>query len=175
MDVTAQTVGTSVNGWRWNPKSGIMGTDYLFRAAWAKWYTGGNAPEEAIYMDGRTDDRGQPFDGTKAYTMRFEKGPLPNVSAFWSLSMYHLSDGSLVENPKDRYSIGERTEGLNIADDGLLTIYIQQDEPEDEAGKANWLPAPADGFYLNLRLYGPDDSLQKGMWAPPQVKVAEGG
>jgi len=28
-------------------------------------------------------------------------------------------------------------------------------------------------FYLNLRLYGPDDSLKNGTWAPPQVKVAE--
>ncbi|OOG73544.1 hypothetical protein B0E45_07395 [Sinorhizobium sp. A49] len=175
MDVNAQTVGTSVNNWRWNPKSGIIGTDYLFRAAWAKWYTGGNAPEEAIYMDGRTDDKGQPFEGSKEYTMRFEKGQLPNVSAFWSLSMYHLSDGSFVENPIKRYSIGGRTPGLKTAEDGSLTIYIQHEAPKDAVEKANWLPSPAEGFYLNLRLYGPDDSLQKGSWAPPRVKVTEGG
>jgi hypothetical protein len=36
MDVYAQTAGVSVNGWRWSPKSGIMGNDYLFRAAFAK-------------------------------------------------------------------------------------------------------------------------------------------
>ena len=36
MDVTASTVGINTNGWRWSPKSGIMGNDYLFRAAWAK-------------------------------------------------------------------------------------------------------------------------------------------
>jgi hypothetical protein len=173
MDVEAETGGTSVNGWRWNPKSGIMGTDYLFRAAWAKWFTGGNAPEEAIYMDARADQNGVPFDGARSYTLRFDKGALPNVSAFWSLSMYHLSDGSFVENPIDRYSIGTHTLGLMTADDGSLTLYIRHDEPEDPAMKANWLPSPGDGFYLNLRLYGPDDGLATGGWAPPPMIAAE--
>jgi hypothetical protein len=173
MDVNAQTAGIDVNSWRWSPKSGIMGTDYLFRAAWAKWYTGGNTADEAIYMDGRKDDKGQPFDSRKKYTMRFEQGKFPHVSAFWSLSMYHLSDGSFVENPIKRYSIGDRTPGIVIADDGSLTLYIQHDEPKDKNQKANWLPAPDGNFYLNLRLYGPDDSLQNGTWAPPGVKVVE--
>jgi hypothetical protein len=35
--------------------------------------------------------------------------------------------------------------------------------------RANWLPSPADGFYLTLRLYGPDDGLATGAWAPPPV------
>ena len=74
MDVSSQTAGVGVNGWRWSPKSGIMGNDYLFRAAFAKWYTGGNAPSEAIYMDARTDNTGAPLDGSKRYVVRFEKG-----------------------------------------------------------------------------------------------------
>jgi hypothetical protein len=173
MDVNAQTTGLNVNGWRWSPKSGVMGTDYLFRAAWAKWYTGGNPPDEAIYMDGRKDDKGQSLDGSKKYVMRFEKGRLPKVSAFWSLSMYSTSDGSFVENPIRRYSIGTNTPGVVAANDGSLTLYIQRAEPEDKAQKANWLPSPEGGFYLNLRLYGPDDSLQNGTWAPPKVTVVE--
>lgn len=171
MDVTAETVGVSVNGWRWSPKSGILGNDYLFRAAWAKWFTGGNAPQEAIYMDGRKDDQGQPFDGSKRYVMHFEKGQQPKVSAFWSLSMYHLSDGSFAENSIKRYSIGDRTPGLTMNDDGALSLYIQHKAPTDPKQKANWLPAPEGGFYLDLRLYGPDDSLAKGTWSPPAVKV----
>ena len=55
MDVNSQTAASAVNGWRWSPKSGVMGNDYLFRAGLAKWYTGGNAAAEAIYMDGRAD------------------------------------------------------------------------------------------------------------------------
>jgi hypothetical protein len=54
-----------------------------------------------------------------------------------------------------------------------LTIYIQHEAPEDAEAKANWLPAPADRFYLNLRLYGPDRGLPDGTWAPPPVMVVQ--
>lgn len=170
MDVSSQTAGVGVNGWRWSPKSGIMGNDYLFRAAFAKWYTGGNAPSEAIYMDARADQNGDALDGSKRYIVRFEAGQEPKVDAFWSISMYHIADGSFVENPIKRYSIGDRTKGLTRAADGSLTIYIQHDQPEGAEAQANWLPSPEDGFYLNLRLYGPDGGLPSGTWAPPPVK-----
>ena len=39
--VKAQAVGVSVHGWRSSRKSGPMGNDYLFRAAFAKSYTQG--------------------------------------------------------------------------------------------------------------------------------------
>lgn len=175
MDVSAQTAGTAVNGWRWSPQAGVMGTDYLFRAAWAKWFTGGNGAEEAIYMDGRADDTGTPFDGAKAYEMRFEPGQQPNMGAFWSLSMYHLSDGSFVENSINRYALGNRTQDIVTADNGSLTIYIQHEAPEDPVKRANWLPAPKEGFYMNLRMYYPDDGLKNGTWSPPQVVVMDGG
>lgn len=173
MDVEAETTGEQVNGWRWSPKSGVLGSDYLFRAAWAKWFTGGNAPQEAIYMDSRTDDQNAPFTGKKKYTLHFEAGQLPRVDAFWSLSMYNLSDGSFVENPIRRYSIGDRTPGLTNNNDGSLTLYLQHDEPTETIAKANWLPAPAEGFYLDLRLYVPDNSLQEGTWTPPPVRERE--
>lgn len=173
MDVSSQTAGVGVNGWRWSPKSGIMGNDYLFRAAFAKWYTGGNAPSEAIYIDGRIDNHGQPLDGTKRYRIRFEPGQEPPVDAFWSVSMYHIADGSFVENPINRYSIGDRTKGLVRAADGSLTLHIQHDAPAEPEALANWLPAPADGFNLNMRLYGPDGRLAAGTWAPPPVMIVE--
>jgi hypothetical protein len=173
MDVSSQTAGVGVNGWRWSPRSGIMGDDYLFRAAFAKWYTGGNAPSEAIYLDARTDNLGAPLDGSKRYVIRFEAGQEPRVDAFWSISMYHTADGSFVENEINRYSIGDRTIGLTPAADGSLTIHVQHDAPTDPEALANWLPAPADGFYLNLRLYGPDDSLPSSAWAPPPVVLSE--
>jgi hypothetical protein len=173
MDVYAQTAGEVVNGWRWSPKSGIMGNDYLFRATFAKWFTGGNAPDEAIYMDGRTDQNGKPLDGSKTYQMHFEKGQLPPAKAFWSVSMYNIVDGSFVENPIRRYTFGDRTPGIVTNADGSLDIFIQHDAPTAPSRRANWLPAPAGGFNLNLRLYVPDDSLQKGAWKPPVVKMVE--
>ena len=124
-------------------------------------------------MDARTDNTGAPLEGTKRYVIRFEKGQEPKVDAFWSISMYHIADGSFVDNPIKRYSIGDRTRGLTRAADGSLTVYIQHEAPEDAEARANWLPAPADRFYLNLRLYGPDRGLPDGTWAPPPVMLVQ--
>jgi hypothetical protein len=173
MDVSAQSGGADVkkiNGWRWSAKSGVMGNDYLFRAAFAKWYTGGNAPEEAVYMDARQDEQGQAFNGKGNYVLHFDKGQLPPAKAFWSVSMYNLADGSFVENPINRYSFGNRTEAIVTNDDGSLDIYLQHQVPSDPKQRANWLPAPAEGFYLIMRIYNPDERLQSGRWAPPPVK-----
>ena len=85
--------------------------------------------------------------------------------------MYNSSDGSFVSNPIKRYTVGDRTPGLMANPDGSLEIFIQNAAPSDPKEKANWLPAPGGPFYLNLRMYGPDDSLQKGAWKPPVVKV----
>jgi len=170
MDASASTAGESVNGWRWSRKSGIMGTDYVFRAAWAKWYTGGATADEAIYMDGRRDDLKELFNGSNQYHMHFSKDQLPRVRAFWSISLYDSETGAFVENSIKRYSIGDRTVGLTYNDDGSLDIYLQQNEPDEAALAANWLPTPTRGFYLNFRLFNPDDSLQNGTWQPPLVQ-----
>jgi hypothetical protein len=34
----------------------------------------------------------------------------------------------------------------------------------------NWLPAPAGGFRLNLRLYWPRRAALTGAWRPPPVQ-----
>ena len=47
---------------------------------------------------------------------RAAAGGIP-VDAFWSLTMYDTPDFYLVDNPIDRYSIGDRTPGLVTADD----------------------------------------------------------
>lgn len=172
MDVSAASAAANANGWRFIPKSGESGDDYLFRAAFAKWYTGKSTLREAIYLDARNDDQGAAFEGSKRYTMHFDASALPQVSAFWSLSIYNLNDGSLVPNAIERYSIGDRTMGLVTNADGSLDLYLQADEPTGATQRANWLPTPPAGFYLNLRLYGPGDGLQSGTWAPPQVKVS---
>ena len=169
MDLRSASEGAVVNGWRWSPRSGIMGVDYLWRAAFAKWFTGGNAPEEAIYMICQRGPQGAPLDGTKAWRIRFEPGALPPAKAFWSISMYQSQDGAFTPNPIDRYSIGDRTQGLEMASDGSLSIALQHTAPAE--GTANWLPTPAGPFYLVLRMYVPDDSLQQGRWAPPAISA----
>jgi hypothetical protein len=166
MDAKANSAGELVNGWRWSPRSGIMGLDYLWRAGYAKWYTGGVAPEEAVYMLCRADQEGQPLNGQQAYEVHFPPGALPPVNAFWSISMYQGEDGLFTPNPIQRYSIGDRTPGVKPAADGSLTLRIQHAEP---GSQEHWLPAPAATFYLVLRMYCPDQAISTGAWQPPPV------
>ena len=70
-------------------------------------------------------------------------------------------------NPLERYSIGDRTEGIKFDSDGSFTVTISHDEPEQDS---NWLPAPEGGFYLILRLYATKPEVLEREWMPPPVR-----
>jgi hypothetical protein len=139
---------------------------YLARAVAARVGLWGNHAYEAAYATVATDDAGETLTGERAYAVRFEQPP--PVDAFWSLTMYDVPDYYLVDNPIDRYSIGDRTPGLRVAEDGSLTILMQREEPEE--GAENWLPAPAGEFRPMLRLYQPRDEVFAGGYELPAVK-----
>ena len=102
------------------------------------------------------------------YLMRFEPGQMPPVDAFWSVTLY-AADRFLHANPAQRYSIGDRTEGLRSDPDGGLTLRIGHERPSDPA---NWLPAPASSFYLILRMYSPLPDARSGHM-PPLKRIAQ--
>ena len=145
--------------------------NYALRAVAAQLGWGGNDQIEAFYPLARVDANGENLDGAHAYQLRWETDP--PVNAFWSLTMYDKSyDGAagyLVKNPINRYLINSTTEGLVRDADGGLTITVQHAEPNDPAQRANWLPAPAEEFYISLRLYWPKPAALDGTWEPPLV------
>jgi hypothetical protein len=77
------------------------------------------------------------------------------------------SDGYLVPNPVDRYSIGPSHPPLMHQDDGSIVIAIQPTPPAET--NVNWLPSRPGGFRLSLRLYGPSKAARAGAWRPPGV------
>jgi len=79
---------------------------------------------------------------------------------------------NLVDNPLDRYSIGDRTEGIKRNRDGSLTIYIQSRSPGPDK-ESNWLPAPDDQFTITLRIYRPQQAVLDGSWKPPALAIQE--
>jgi len=94
----------------------------------------------------------------------------PPCRAFWSVTMYDVPEFFLVANPIDRYSIGDRTPGVEVAADGSLTTVIQRDEPGEPARRANWLPAPAGAFRPLLRMYEPDEAVFDGGYELPPIR-----
>ena len=100
----------------------------------------GNHPYEAAYIMTYLDDSGEQLTGARTYTLRLD--PTPPVEAFWSLTMYSVPDFFLVDNPIDRYSIGDRTAGIVLDDDGALTITISHDGRPVRRRPRTGCPAP---------------------------------
>jgi len=159
----------------WNvpgPDLGRYGTNYLLRAMVAVAGLGALTREEAMYIGTTIDADGNRLDGRYHYVLRFPKGGLPPVDAFWSLTMYKTEPdlrSFLVENSIGRYSVGDRTRGLKYGEDGSLSIYIQHDSPGPDK-ESNWLPAPSTVFRLSLRAYQPRQELLEGRYVVPPVR-----
>jgi hypothetical protein len=140
---------------------------YLSRAAAARAGLWGNHAYEASYATTYDDSDGRPLTGANSYTLRFDQPP--PAEAFWSVTMYSVPDYYLVENPVDRYSIGDRTPGLVYGDDGSLTLTLQHDQPEDPTTAANWLPTPHGEFRPIIRLYQPKPTVLDGTYQIPPI------
>lgn len=178
--------GNTANGWMGAVDPPIFGSEevlrkkYATRAFAAKYGLYGADPQEAYYPTATHDANGDPLDSTRngGYTLTFPAGQLPPVNdgGFWSITMYRLPQKLLVHNPIDRYSIGDRTNGL-VYEDGSLTLYIQKDRPDTDAKVANWLPAPDPDyagyesglFSLTLRIYWPTEEALSAPYLPPGV------
>jgi hypothetical protein len=161
------TLARVANGWSMNTDTvGVYGNYYLKRAILAQQGLGANVPEDAIYPINLGDESGKPLDGANEYTMTFEKGAMPPVNAFWSVTLYD-SDGFQVGNSLNRFAVSSWMPFKYNAD-GSLDLYFQNESPGKDK-EANWLPAPKGPFNLLLRMYAPRSEALTGRWNPPPV------
>ena len=142
-------------------------TAYATRAAAARAGLYGNHGYEANYEIVFVDGDGDQLTGAHRYELRLET--TPPVDAFWSLTMYSVPKFLLVANAIDRYSIGDRTPGLQLADDGSLTIYMQRESPGPDK-EPNWLPTPDGDFRPVMRMYQPRAEVLSGGYALPPIR-----
>ena len=173
----AGKIGEKKNGWNMMDPFGnreFYKGDRLLRAAAVMVGIYGNDKIEAFYPVAYVDKEGKILNGkTNMYKIHFSKDQIPPAKYFWSVTMYDKSadgvGGYLIKNPINRFLINSTTDGLMYDKDGGLTIYIQNKKP-DATKLSNWLPAPAEDFYLMIRIYGPKDVAMNGTWAPPSVE-----
>lgn len=160
------------DGWSYQPRGvGEFGTNDHLRAMIALGGIAALGEKEAMYFHANFEKGGARLTGDHAYRWRVPPGGVP-VNGFWSLTMYDPQpDGRyfLVDNPIDRYSIGDRTPGLVRNADGSIDILIQRDKPQG-ALAANWLPAPRGPMRLALRAYLPDAALIERRWRVPPLE-----
>ena len=149
------------------------GTNYLQRALVARNYIGALGVQEAMYVIADRCGDGAPLDGRHAYRLDFAADNLPQVGAFWSLTMYDKGDCMLVENPIGRYSLGDRSPSLRYEPDGSLRLHLGAAAPRDAARHGNWLPAPAGPYYVALRLYVPGEAHLGKTFPYPGIRTTE--
>lgn len=159
-----------LNGWQLLYGLGNYGTNYLSRAGVALVGLGANLTEDAFYPIVRVDSMGRPLSGEHRYVLHFSKDQIPPVRGFWSLTMYNNLQ-FFVANPLNRYKLGNLND-LKYNPDGSLDLYLQHQSPGAEK-ESNWLPAPADGFNMVLRLYWPAEVVTQGDWIPPAIQRVE--
>ncbi|GAA4385179.1 DUF1254 domain-containing protein [Agromyces bauzanensis] len=140
---------------------------YEVRASSARGGLWGNHGYEAYYAGVYADAAGEQLNGAHAYELRLAE--LPPADAFWSITMYSMPDFYLVANPIRRYSIGDRTPGIVMGDDGSLAIRMQHERPDDEIAAANWLPTPEGDFRPMLRVYQPRAAMFDGSYVMPAI------
>ena len=158
------------HGWLFTTKTGEYGTAYRQRAMITWVGLGANRPQDALYPTSEGPDILKKYSGAKKYVLHFNKGELPPVNGFWSLTMYD-AQYFFVANPLDRYTLSARNE-LKADADGTVPLYIQAANPGQDK-EANWLPAPTGPFVLMMRMYWPKEhapSILDGTWRPPAVE-----
>ena len=165
--IAAESESTPKNGWTMHRGLGHYGTHYEQRALIVWLGFGANLDADAVYPHATTDLDGNALTGDKNYVLHFDEDELPPVEGFWSLTMMNERQ-FFVDNPIDRYAIGDRSD-LVYEDDGSLNIYIQHESPGGEK-ENNWLPSPAAGFNVFLRLYWPKASVLSGSWTAPGIR-----
>ena len=162
-----------VNGWQMNTDSmGVYGNFYLKRAIVAMIGLGASQPQDAIYPLNVADADGQPLTGDNDYVLHFEKGELPPVEAFWSVTMYD-AEGFQAANPINRFAIGDR-DSLSYNNDDSLDLYLQHENPGPQR-ESNWLPAPRGPLGVTMRLYAPAPQALDGRWNPPPIQRVNTG
>ncbi|WP_331586600.1 DUF1254 domain-containing protein, partial [Phenylobacterium sp.] len=170
----AADAGERRGGWAFPRQDlGDFRQDYDYRAQVALSGLAAMPLEEAVYMRALNAQGHDEIDSRVAWRLRFPAGQTPPVDAFWSLTAYEITpegQGFLVDNPIDRYAIGDRTPGLVRGRDGALEILIAPKDP-GPAHRANWLPAPSSGrpMVLSLRAYLPRPELATGIYRVPDV------
>jgi hypothetical protein len=162
------------NGWTSPANNGAFGTDYIHRMGAVKADPYDNKRNETMYFYTDNDSQLKQLDGKSSYAVTFQKGQLPPVKGFWSLTLYD-PEHYFYPNALKRYALGTKNKSLKYNSDGGLTIYLGNKSPGKEK-ESNWLPAPAGNFSIWLRAYWPDQAILDGTWKPPTVsRVSNGG
>lgn len=127
----------------------------------------GLPPDETVYLKQELGSDGKPLNGAngKKYRLHFKA---PEVSEFWSFTVYASDNRLMAHNAINRHSRGDRT--LKADKDGMYTIELAA---KGDESNPNYLPIPERDAYIILRMYGPSQAIQDGKYPFPTIEVVQ--
>jgi hypothetical protein len=120
------------------------------------------------YAFAYSDAKGNPFDGSKTYTVHLP----PNVPAkdFWSFTLYDNQTRAMLQTDYQFPGIDNNKPGMIHNKDGSYDVYFG---PKSPAGKENnWVQTvPGKGWNMIFRLYGPLEAWYDKTWRPGEPRL----
>ncbi len=120
-----------------------------------------------FYTTTYRDADGDMLNGANTYKLTMP-ADVP-VAQFWQIPVYSNKTRSLINtgSPATKSS----TDDLIIGDDGSVDVYFGPKAPEGR--EPNWLKTiPGEGWFVLLRLYGPEAPILDKTWKPNDIEKA---
>lgn len=115
------------------------------------------------YIGAYQDADGNWLSGENTYRIRLPKDVPANM--FWSLTAYDNETRSLIQNDLGRPLVGS-VHGAKANEDGSYDAYFGPELPGG-VPEENWVQTkPGMGWFLYLRLYGPEKPYFEKTWIP---------
>ncbi len=117
----------------------------------------------STYIGAYQDSKGRWLSGEHTYRVHLPKD-MP-AAMFWSLTLYDNETRSQIRNDLGRPLVGT-IHGTQANQDGSYDLYFGP-TPPDGVPKANWVQTrPGSGWFVYLRLYGPEKPFWDRTWVP---------
>jgi hypothetical protein len=112
------------------------------------------------------DADGEFLDGSSSYKLRLP--PNPPAAAFWAVTVYNVTDGTMPETPQLLPSLNGYCD-LAKNEDGSIDIWMGPSLPGGAPG-SNFIQTVAGrNFLVALRLYGAKTEFYDQTWKPDDV------
>ena len=122
------------------------------------------------YIGLYVDAGGDWLTGDNAYRIRLPKDIPANM--FWSLTVYDNETRSMIQNDLGRPLVGS-VHGAVPNRDGSFDVYFGPERPANVPA-TNWVQTtPGDGWFVYLRLYGPEQPFFDKTWVPGDAEKLE--
>jgi hypothetical protein len=119
------------------------------------------------YPNAFRDANGEFLNGSNTYTLHLP--PNPPADLFWAVTLYNITDGTMVETPQLMPSINSLSDAVAKNADGSIDLWFGPAKPAD-APDTNFIQTVhGRSFLAAVRLYGTGVEFFDQSWKPDDV------